>query len=68
MKIGRVTNTTYSVYDNRNSNNFFNFGGDLYISEQNLYVGFNSAHYENIFGGGQSPSIEVIEVFSVIKK
>ncbi|UZO14588.1 uncharacterized protein OCT59_006044 [Rhizophagus irregularis] len=68
MKIGRVTNTTYSVYDNRNSNNFFNFGGDLYISEQNLYVGFNSAHYENIFGGGQSPSIEEIEVFSVIKK
>ncbi|RGB24219.1 hypothetical protein C1646_726623 [Rhizophagus diaphanus] len=69
MKIGRVTNTTYSVYDNRNSSKFFNFGCGLYISEQNLYVLFNNCHYENNFGEENSSHIiEEIEVFSVVNK
>jgi hypothetical protein len=68
MKIGRVTNSTYSVYDDCNYSNFFTFGGILYIIGQNLIVGHNVANYENIFGSKQSLIIEEIEVFSVIKK
>ncbi|RGB24217.1 hypothetical protein C1646_821716 [Rhizophagus diaphanus] len=69
MKIGRVTNTTYSVYDFcQNQGNFFNFGAILYISEQKLHVGYNYNHYVNIFGEKKSLNIEEIEVFSVVKK
>ncbi|UZO14584.1 uncharacterized protein OCT59_006040 [Rhizophagus irregularis] len=67
MKIGRVTNSTYSVYDYCNYDSFFNFGGILFIDEQKLYIGYNNSHYVNIFGGSQSPTIEEIEVFSVIQ-
>ncbi|RGB24222.1 hypothetical protein C1646_747884 [Rhizophagus diaphanus] len=67
MKIGRVTNSTYSVYDFCNYDSFFNFGGILFIDEQKLHVGYNNSHYVNIFGGSQSLTIEEIEVFSVVQ-
>ncbi|GBB84616.1 hypothetical protein RclHR1_01120004 [Rhizophagus clarus] len=68
MKIGKVTNSTYSVYDQRNYGGFFSFGGILYINGQYLYVAYNTNHYENIFDGKQYLIIEEIEVFSVAKK
>jgi hypothetical protein len=68
MKIGRVTNTKFSVYDGCNYNDFFNFGDILYINGQNLIVGDSTRYYENIFGVFQTSVVEEIEVFSVAKK
>ncbi|CAB5367557.1 unnamed protein product [Rhizophagus irregularis] len=67
MKISRVTNSSYSVYDCYNYSGFFSFGNILFINGQNLHVGFNIYNYENIFGESKTP-IEEIEVFSVVKK
>ncbi|RGB30040.1 hypothetical protein C1646_712199 [Rhizophagus diaphanus] len=68
MKIGRVTNSSYSVYDCYNYSGFFSFGNILFINGQKLHVGFNNNYYENIFGESKTPIIEEIEVFSVINK
>ncbi len=69
MKIGRVINTTYSIYEDCNGY-FLSFGWQLFIrktSGQNLYFG-SSGSYENIFNLDYNHSIEEIEVFSVVKK
>jgi hypothetical protein len=68
MRIGRVTNTTCSVYDGCNYNGFFSFGDILFINGQKIYAGYNNCSYENIFSRRQAPIIEEIEVFSVAKK
>ncbi|CAB4410631.1 unnamed protein product [Rhizophagus irregularis] len=69
MKIGRVNNdTSCSVYDHCNYDGFFSFGGILFIDRRNLNVGYNDAHYVNIFGEKKLLVIEEIEVFSVVKK
>ncbi len=69
MKIGRVINTTRSVWENYNLT-FFNFGGHLYINGQNLHLHLgNPGNYNNIFDniGGCDFPIEEIEVYQVKK-
>ena len=67
MKIDRVINANCYLFDSVNYSDFFNFGGHLQISGQNLYVG-NSSYCSNTLGNvGSSFPIEEIEVFSIIK-
>jgi len=70
MKIGRVINPNYSIFENCNET-FISFGRHLYITGQNLML-HNCGNYNDIFdidmnGSFQLP-IEEIEVFSVVKK
>ncbi len=69
MKIGRVINTVYSIYEDC-IRYFFSFRWQLFIrktSGQNLYLGSNST-YENIFNLNYNYPIKEIEVFRVVKK
>ena len=66
MKIGRVTNASYSVLENHKG--FFNFGNHLYLNRKNLYLS-NSGNYTNVFNNlNTNLPIEEIEVFTVVKK
>ncbi|RIA85208.1 hypothetical protein C1645_808395 [Glomus cerebriforme] len=68
MKISRSINTNNSILDCSQSYiYFFSFGGMLYISGQNLKIGYNTSHYNNSFNACKLP-IEEIEVFSIVKK
>jgi len=71
MKIGRVINPNYSIYENYNGP-LFSFGGYLYIDgndKSNLYL-YNSRNYNNILDNTNTCTclpIEKIEVFGVVK-
>ncbi|CAG8458512.1 7657_t:CDS:2 [Funneliformis mosseae] len=70
MRIGRVINTMYSVYENYNRI-FFNFGNHLFINRQMLHLN-NNKIYNNVINIDNYKNvclpIEEIEVFSVVKK
>ncbi|PKK72427.1 hypothetical protein RhiirC2_710398 [Rhizophagus irregularis] len=70
LKINRVTSYNNAIFNNYSSIGYgFNFGGDLYMKDNNLYIGNsgNYAHYKHSYYKNDSYMIEEIEAFRVVK-
>ncbi|CAB4399524.1 unnamed protein product [Rhizophagus irregularis] len=68
LKINRVTSYNNAIFNNYSSIGYgFNFGGDLYMKDNNLYIGNsgNYAHYKHSYYKNDSYMIEEIEAFRV---
>jgi hypothetical protein len=70
MKISRVISFGKAIFNNFSSSFGFNFGGNLYMKNNNLYIG-NSGNYEHNINCNKKNNnymIEEIEAFRVVKK
>ncbi|CAG8638505.1 1345_t:CDS:2 [Funneliformis mosseae] len=66
VKISRVTNYSYAIYDNYN--NGFNFGSTFYMSGQNVYLQYQGYYDANAINSNTNTNFvpKEIELFNVI--